>query len=468
MKRFTGNYSNTEHNFVIQNLPEKRQVAECDLQLISVLKNIILRGSPTLLSKYLQSELGLTNYFKDDYFKSKVPLIAQEKQNWFSTIGGDIQNQYFPAKEFYNSIPSLLPKFSFIQNLVRPETPITEIIEEGATEFVEQRVDFYLEAAKLVIEIDGGQHARSVTLDKRRNELFLANNIATIRITTNDLRNKTTGFATAIQEIEKRLNQFADSINFYSHKQYTSKEIKSKLIPTAILRWQVLLLELLENGILKFSDKSWKLSVLNADVKDFALPATNDLLKWIENLTQLHDKKFKKPLVELEEGEIYRKDYVNVDFSLFKRWTDENRNSQTTIFIRTDYFQSKNYFEVSGGNPITYNLQEQNHQQYLEYFLLNIFDKPNFREGQLSIICNALNRKHTIGLLPTGAGKSICYQLSSILQPGVSFIISPLKSLMFDQKENLDSAFVSNTNYISSDQSATQRAAIQKQFGQGK
>ena len=39
---------------------------------------------------------------------------------------------------------------------------------------------------------------------------------------------------------------------------------------------------------------------------------------------------------------------------------------------------------------------------------------------------------------------------------------------MFDQKENLDSAFVSNTNYISSDQSATQRAAIQKQFGQGK
>ncbi|MCB9823347.1 DEAD/DEAH box helicase [Candidatus Nomurabacteria bacterium] len=468
MKRFTGNYSNTEHNFVIQNLPEKRQVAESDLQLISVLKNIILRGSPTLLSKYLQSELGLTNYFKDDYFKSKVPLIAQEKQNWFSTIGGDIQNQYFPAKEFYYSIPSLLPKFSFIQNLVRPETPITEIIEEGATEFVEQRVDFYLEAAKLVIEIDGGQHARSVTLDKRRNELFLANNIATIRITTNDLRNKTTGFTTAIQEIEKRLNQFADSINFYSHKQYISKEIKSKLIPTAILRWQVLLLELLENGILKFSDKSWKLNVLNSDVKDFALPATNDLLVWIENLTQLHDKKFKKPIVELEEGEIYRKDYVNVDFSLFKRWTDENMNYQTTIFIRTDYFQSKNYFEVSGGKPITYNLQEQNHKQYLEYFLLNIFDKPNFREGQLSIICNALNRKHTIGLLPTGAGKSICYQLSSILQPGVSFIISPLKSLMFDQKENLDSAFVSNTNYISSDQSATQRAEIQKQFGQGK
>lgn len=468
MKRFTGNYSNTEHNFAIQNLPAQKQVAESDLQIIAVLKNIVLRGSPTLLSKYLQSEFGLTNYFKDDNFKTNLPLISHVKQNWFRTIGGDIQNQYFPAKEFYNSIPTLLPKYGFIQNLLRPETPITEIIEEGATEFIEQRVDFYLEAAKLVIEIDGGQHTRTVALDRRRNELFLANNIATVRIATTDLRNRTTSFSQAIQEIEKRLNQFAESVNFYSHKQYTAKEIKSKLIPTAILRWQVLLLSLLEQGVISLSDKSWKLNLINSDVKNFALAATNDLLIWIENLSQLHNKKFIKPVIEIEEGDILRKDYLNIDFSILKRWTDEYKNSPTVIIVRTDYIQSKNYFEVSGGKPITYNLQEQKHQPTLEFFLENIFNKQSFREGQLSIICNALNRRHTIGLLPTGAGKSICYQLSSILQPGVSFIISPLKSLMFDQKENLDAAFVSNTNYISSDQSAEERDAIQKQFAEGK
>jgi len=468
MKKFTGNYSNTEHNFVIQNLPSKRQVAEIDLQVIFVLKNILLRGSPTLLSKYLQKEFYIPAYYKSEYLKTKVPLISQEKQNWFSTIGGDVQNQYFPAKEFYDSIPTLFPKFPFIQNLIKPETLITEIIEDGANDFIEQRVDFYIDTAKLVIEIDGGQHIRNATLDRRRDELFQANNIVTVRITTNDLRNKTTALSQTVQAIERRLEQFADSINFYSKKQYAAKEIKSKLIPTASLRWQILLVSLLESGTISIADKSWNLNITNSDVADFALPATKDFLLWINNLLKLHNKQFIEPTVNISESKSFQNGFLNIDFSLLKRWTDENKNSTTTIFVRTDYLQNKNYFEVSGGKPVNYELREQTHQSALEFFLENIFNKPSFREGQLSIICNALNRNHTIGLLPTGAGKSICYQLSSILQPGVSFIISPLKSLMFDQKENLDAVFVSNTNYISSDQTATQRANIQKRFGEGK
>lgn len=468
MKKFTGNYSNTEHNFVIQNLPVKRQVPESDVQLISVLKNILLRGSPTLLSKFLQNELGIIDYYKKEDFKTRVPLISQEKQNWFSTIGGDVQNQYFPAKEFYNSIPTIFPRFPFIQNLIRPETPIAEIIEEGATDFLEQRVDFFLEAAKLVIEIDGGQHIRSATLDRKRDELFQANNIATVRITTSDLRNKTANFLIAIKAIEKRLAEFSESLSLYSKKQYTAKEINSKLIPTAALRWQILLVSLLENGTISLTDKTWNFNILNSDVTEFANSASKDFLLWVLNLHKLSNKKFVEPTTNITKSKSFQNGFLNIDFCLLKRWTDENKNAATTIFVRTDYLQSKNYFQVSGGKPINYDLKEGTHQTALEFFLQNIFDKKSFREGQLSIICNALNRKHTIGLLPTGAGKSICYQLSSILQPGVSFIISPLKSLMFDQKENLDAAFVSNTNYISSDQTAAERAIIQKKFGEGK
>jgi len=468
MLKFTGNYSNTEHNFVIQNLPTKRQVAENDLQLISVLKNILLRGAPTILSKYLQKEFGIPFYYKNEYFKIKVPLIAQDKQNWYSTIGGDNRNQYFPAKEFYNSISILFPKFQFIQNLIQPETSIAEIIEEGANDFIEQRVDFYLEIAKLVIEIDGEQHIRNVALDRRRDELFKSNNIITVRIATYDLKNKTSSYLHAIQTIGIRLNQFAESINIYSKKQYTAKEIKNKLIPTSALRWQILLLSLLENGTLSFSDKNWKINIVNSDISDFALLSTKDFFIWTSNLFKLYNKHFTEPSINISENKSYQKDYINIDFSLLKRWTDENELSPNIIFVRTDYLQSKNYFEVSSNNPIKYNLSEEIHQLTLEFFLQNIFDKLNFREGQLSIICNALNRNDTIGLLPTGAGKSICYQLSAMLQPGVSFIISPLKSLMFDQKENLDSAFVSNTNYISSDQTAEKRANIQKLFGEGK
>jgi ATP-dependent DNA helicase RecQ len=53
--------------------------------------------------------------------------------------------------------------------------------------------------------------------------------------------------------------------------------------------------------------------------------------------------------------------------------------------------------------------------------------------GQIPILNRALKNKSVIGLLPTGGGKSLTYQLAAMLQPGVTLIIDPLQSLMLDQ-----------------------------------
>ena len=92
----------------------------------------------------------------------------------------------------------------------------------------------------------------------------------------------------------------------------------------------------------------------------------------------------------------------------------------------------------------------------------------NFREGQLGIIGSALSRKGTIGLLPTGAGKSICYQLSAVLQPAISFVVCPIKSLMYDQKADLDTIGFMRSNFITSDLKPDQKIRIQNDFGRGK
>ena len=76
-------------------------------------------------------------------------------------------------------------------------------------------------------------------------------------------------------------------------------------------------------------------------------------------------------------------------------------------------------------------------EEVLIYFLQNIFRKQHFREGQLPILSRALSNKTTIGLLPTGGGKSLTYQLAAILQPGVTIVVDPLVSLMVDQYEGL-------------------------------
>lgn len=121
----------------------------------------------------------------------------------------------------------------------------------------------------------------------------------------------------------------------------------------------------------------------------------------------------------------------------------EERILYTTERIRYKAFVERN----SQG---LYNNIETNCSK-LRYFLRLIFRKEDFRPGQLPILSRALQLKSVIGLLPTGGGKSLTYQLAAILQPAVTLVVDPLKGLMKDQYDGLLNIGIDCISYINSD-----------------
>lgn len=81
----------------------------------------------------------------------------------------------------------------------------------------------------------------------------------------------------------------------------------------------------------------------------------------------------------------------------------------------------------------------QPNRSVVERLLERFFGFPTFREGQWEIVEPLLKGESTLGVLPTGAGKTVCFQLPALLQPGLAIVVSPLKSLMDDQVMNLRS-----------------------------
>lgn len=70
--------------------------------------------------------------------------------------------------------------------------------------------------------------------------------------------------------------------------------------------------------------------------------------------------------------------------------------------------------------------------------LKTVFGYDSFKKGQEDLISAILNGRDALGVMPTGAGKSICYQLPAALLPGVTLVVSPLISLMKDQVDTLN------------------------------
>lgn len=92
--------------------------------------------------------------------------------------------------------------------------------------------------------------------------------------------------------------------------------------------------------------------------------------------------------------------------------------------------------------------------------LKKYFGYDSFREGQETLVDGLLDGRDVIGIMPTGAGKSLCYQIPALLLPGITLVVSPLISLMKDQVTTLNQAGIHAAYLNSSLTQGQYRAAL--------
>ena len=100
--------------------------------------------------------------------------------------------------------------------------------------------------------------------------------------------------------------------------------------------------------------------------------------------------------------------------------------------------------------------------------LLRLFGYSQFRGRQEDIIRQVVDGVDTIAIMPTGAGKSLCYQLPAMLLPGTTLIISPLIALMKDQYDNLPADVYERTTFINSTLDTEELAQRMSEIIEGK
>ena len=471
--------------------------------IYAVLSNIIVRGLPTKASRFIEEafntygntlqpdNLGgicysINNLNSEDIFLALHALDNRQSLNK-NTYNCGILNSNL--EEHY--ICDVAPKM--FQQLLCPQRNLFSITDNPAHQ--SQRVDFacqfpYGNTTKgVVIELDGERYHSSSHKDNDnyRTNTLLHSSWSCIRIGESKISD--TDFdcfgSDYVRCVKKAYNKPFDEL--------WVKNLQLTLSPIGIARIQKVIIEALLIGKLDVQSPKWDILVLERDVPCAAL-AIADLKQMFNHLVDLSQSynhlsfpKINLNIISTPEfcsSALHKVDDVSVnafdksnnaiknhlydlviDIAVMSRagiedisFSEYKAKNECYFHIRSSHFQHSDR-QIYTSDIIDYKplaIKKSNGEYtdipdtklHLEYFMQTLFRKKSFRPGQLPILSRALQNKCVIGLLPTGGGKSLTYQIAAMLQPGITVVVDPLRSLMKDQYDGLLRAGIDTCTYI--------------------
>ncbi|HWL92778.1 MAG TPA: RecQ family ATP-dependent DNA helicase [Phycisphaerae bacterium] len=414
-------------------------------QIIGTAEKILTRGSVTCLQPEI--EAGLHALFPegssgDQDHQFRQPISAIKPRPW---LDSDEETR------FYNEFLPQTLGVDFARWVI-PQTELLSLVPSEAEEFLQQRVDFFVskpESLKLIIEIDGAFHEQQWELDNARDAALSRCGCTIFRIPVDEVRS---GTGLKLDELRAllQLHRTPDS-------RPEDTNTQNRLVPACryVHTIQIAILQAIQIGLLGSSgpwditfDYSQKYGLQETEFGALVRLASTGMQTLLSRLAALY--RFDLPR--------------STSKPLHLSFSGGTHPTSTVFHISSMYvpFDLAAQPVPSGVAKLTEPASDD-----LLYFLRFLFRKDEFWEGQADSITRVLQGKDVLVLLPTGAGKSITFQLASMLLPGVAVVVAPILSLIDDQIDNLRSYGINRVAKITSHIHGADRKSVADLFGQG-
>lgn len=458
---------------------------------LAVLANIVSRGLPTMAPLLIEDVFSSLFHISKKpetsttiHYESTHKITINEINEALHIIdprfnlesyNGDVLDSSFEKSFVEDYLCG--SNNEYLVQVLEPQRPLSSIVKIPNQKFSkDQRVDFALEIpyggapTGFIFEVDGSQYHSNIVhrlRDELRDKVSSSVGWETYRL--DDLKN--TRFLSSWEQ-EASSNKYFSILKKNYGKQLSGSwkdTLQIVLSPLAIARVERMLLQSIITEELDIKKDVWNIVIVERDIPCAAL-AIKHFSEMYSQMVELDGSKEKLPninltIVSTEEFSSSPLHLANVvktsipdshfdlcmDISMLLRDNVDAMplavDAETIYIIRSSHYKKKERTICSADNIVypefvkkdtsgTY-IEIEERKAPLTYFLREIFRKSSFRPGQLPILSHSLSDKTTIGLLPTGGGKSLTYQLSSMLQPGVTIVVDPLVSLMVDQVRGL-------------------------------
>ena len=338
-----------------------------------------------------------------------------------------------------------------------PQAPLDKLIESGGTGDGSgaRRIDFLFShpgGPPLAVEIDGPEHDATVDVDEGRDESLRSIGIDVLRVTNAEVSR---GRGTMLDRIRTRCQEALSAFPPVTSGERAAASLTIDCATAAKVQFAVA--RAIEYGWLT-ADEDWEI-----DISGAAWPAAAGILDALELLAGfdvLYGGRSVPVTCTVRSGDSVSVTWMRTDGHEWVETTD-SKAPRDRVSIAIESCGSPFHTSPDGGfrdfviRPVFVPALFATEQSFdlcrravttatyqqaslpLRMFLRSVFRKREFRPMQGEAIFNALRQNDCVVLLPTGAGKSIIYQLAGLLMPGLTLVVDPIIALIEDQVEGL-------------------------------